>query len=213
MTSAVSGSSSNTRRADSKVRFMTETAILIAITLLMGLTPLGTLRTPFLSVSLVTLPVAIAAMLIGPMGAFICATVFGLTSLFNAVTGQSGLLSALFQISPFGVFVTAVIARMLMGICDGYIFKGLRRLTKRPVIYYLTGLAAPLLNTLFFMGSLVLFFYNSDYIKGMAQKLGAANPMAFVVALVGTQGLIEAAAGCLLGGTVGFLVAKALHRR
>lgn len=209
MTSAVSG----TRRSDSKVLFMTETAILIAITLLMGLTSLGTLRTPFLSVSLVTIPVAIAAMLIGPVGAFICATVFGLTSLFNAVTGQSGLLSALFQISPFGVFVTAVIARMLMGLLDGLLFRGLRRLTKNPITYYLTGLAAPLLNTLFFMGSLILFFYKTDYIQGMAEKLGAVNPMAFVIALVGTQGLIEAAAGCILGGTVGFLVAKALHRR
>lgn len=192
---------------------MTETAILIAVTLLMGLTPLGTLRTPFLSVSLVTIPVAVAAMLIGPMGAFICATVFGFTSLFNAVTGASGLLSALFEISPFGVFVTAVIARMLDGIFTGLIFKGLHKITRKQVTYYLTGLAAPVLNTLFFMGSLVLFFYKSEYIRNMAQSLGAVNPMSFVIALVGTQGLIEAATGCILGGTVGFLAAKALHRR
>lgn len=192
---------------------MVETALLVAVTLIMGLTPLGTLRTPFLSVSLVTVPVAIAAMLIGPLGAFVCATVFGLTSLFNAVTGASGLLSALFQISPFGVFVTAVIARMLDGICTGLIFKGLHRFTHKAPAYYLTGLAAPLLNTLFFMGSLVIFFYNSDYIQNMAAKLGTVNPMSFVITLVGVQGLIEAATGCILGGTVGFLVAKALHRR
>ena len=98
------------RREDSKVVFMTETAVLIAITLIMGLTPLGTLRTPLLSVSIVTIPVAIAAMLIGPAGAVACAAVFGLTSLYNAVTGTSGLLSTLLQVSPFGVFVTAVVA-------------------------------------------------------------------------------------------------------
>lgn len=201
------------KSADSKVLAMTETAILVAITLLMGLTPLGTLRTPFLSVSLVTIPVAIAAMLIGPMGAITCATVFGFTSLFNAITGASGLLSALFEISPLGVVVTAVVARVLMGTCTGFLFKGLHKVTRKPFIYYLTGLAAPLLNTLFFMGSLVLFFYNSDYIQGMAQKLGAVNPMSFVIALVGTQGLIEAVTGCALAGTVGLLVAKALHRR
>ena len=104
----------------------------------------------FLSVSLVTVPVALAAMLIGPAGALICATIFGATSFFNAVSGASGLLSTLFQISPIGVFVTAVIARMLCGLCTGYIFKGLHKLSAKPAAYYLTGLAAPLLNTFFF---------------------------------------------------------------
>ena len=59
----------------------------------------------------------------------------------------------------------------------------------------------------------MIFFYHSDYMQGMAEKLGAVNPMGLVVAMVGTQGLIEAAAGCILGGTVGLLVARALHRR
>lgn len=198
--------------SSSKARFITETAILAALTLIMGLTPLGTLRTPFLSVSLVTIPVALAAMLIGPSGALICAAVFGATSFFNAVSGASGLLSTLFQINPLGVFVTAVVARMLCGLGTGYIFKGLHKLSVKPAAYYLTGLAAPLLNTLFFMGSLILFFYHTDYIQNMAAKLGSVNPISFVIALVGIQGLIEAAAGCLLAGTIGLIAAKALHR-
>lgn len=202
-----------TPRSDTRIKFMTETAVLIAITLIMGLTPLGTLRTPILSVSLVTIPVAIAAMLIGPKGAIACATVFGITSFINAITGASGLLSALFQVNPFGVFVTAIVARMLMGIFTGLIFKGLHKISSKPVSYYLTGLAAPLLNTLFFMSSLMIFFYRSDYMQGMAQKLGAVNPMALVITMVGTQGLIEAVTGCILGGIVGILLAKALHRR
>lgn len=192
---------------------MAETALLVAVTIIMGTTPLGTIRTPFLSVSLVTVPVAIAAMLIGPVGAIVCGTVFGITSFINAVTGTSGLLSALFQISPFGVFVTAVIARLLDGLFTGLIFRALHRVTKgKSLSYYLTGLAAPLLNTLFFMGSLILFFYHTDYIQNMASKLGTAGPFSFVVALVGVQGLIEAAVGCALAGTVGYLLAKALHR-
>lgn len=211
MTNAAANSGSN---VSSRTVTMAETALLIAVTIIMGTTPLGTIRTPFLSVSLVTVPVAIAAMLIGPAGAIACGTVFGITSFINAVTGTSGLLSVLFQVSPFGVFVTAVIARLLDGLFTGIIFQALRRAFKgKSVSYYLTGLAAPLLNTLFFMGSLILFFYRTDYIQNMASKLGAANPFSFVVALVGVQGLIEAAVGCALAGTVGFLAAKALHRR
>lgn len=211
MTNAAANSGSN---VSSRTVTMAETALLIAVTIIMGTTPLGTIRTPFLSVSLVTVPVAIAAMLIGPAGAIACGTVFGITSFINAVTGTSGLLSVLFQVSPFGVFVTAVIARLLDGLFTGIIFQAFRRAFKgKSVSYYLTGLAAPLLNTLFFMGSLILFFYRTDYIQNMASKLGAANPFSFVVALVGVQGLIEAAVGCALAGTVGFLAAKALHRR
>lgn len=200
----------------SKVQTMVETALLIAVTLIMGLTPLGTIRTPILSVSLVTVPVAIAAMLIGPMGAFACGTVFGITSFINAITGASGLLSALFQVSPFGVFVTAIVCRMLDGISVGLIFAGLSKVLKgkaSAVSYYITGLAAPVLNTVFFMSSLMIFFYNSDYMKEMATKLGAVNPMSLIIAMVGVQGVIEAVTGCVVAGTVGFLVAKALGRK
>ncbi|MEE3482040.1 MAG: ECF transporter S component [Lachnospiraceae bacterium] len=199
-----------------KVQTMVETALLIAVTLIMGLTPLGTIRTPILSVSLVTVPVAIAAMLIGPMGAFACGTVFGITSFINALTGASGLLSALLQVSPLGVFVTAIIARMLDGILVGLIFAGLSKVLKgkaSAAAYYITGISAPLLNTLFFMSSLMLFFYNSDYMKGVAEKLGAVNPKSLVIAMVGVQGLIEAVTGCIVAGTVGMLVAKALGRK
>lgn len=201
-------------KTNAKTRTMVETALLVAVTIIMGMTPLGTIRTPFLSVSLVTVPVALAAMLIGPAGALVCGTVFGITSFINALTGASGLLSTLFNINPFGVFVTAIIARMLDGIFDGLIFKGLHKaLKKNPAAYYITGLAAPVLNTVFFMGSLVLFFYNTDYIQDMASSLNATNPMNFIIALVGIQGVIEAVVGCAVAGTVGLLVAKALKRR
>lgn len=196
-----------------RTAFLVKTALMTAITLLMGLTPLGTIRTPFLSVSIVTVPVAIAAIAVGWQCALICGTVFGLTSFFNALTGTSGMLSVLFTVNPFGVFVTAVIARMLDGLCTGLIFYAFDRRKKAgSAACYLTGLAAPLLNTLFFMSSLILFFWNSGYVQGLVSQFGAANPLSFVIALVGVQGLIEAAAGCIIAGTVGFLLRKALRK-
>lgn len=196
-----------------KTRTLVENALLIAITLIMGLTPLGTIRTPFLSISLVTVPVAIAGMMVGPTGSLICGTVFGITSFINALTGTSGLLSTLFTINPFGVFVTAVVARMLMGLLSGLIFKGLHSIRPlRTASYYIGAVSAPVLNTVFFMGSLVLFFYHTDYIQGLVQKLGVANPFAFIIALVGVQGLIEAVVCLVIAGTVGLILAKALQR-
>ena len=42
------------------------------------------------------------------------------------------------------------------------------------------------------MGFLCLFFYNTDYIQGIVSSLGVSNPVVFVAAFVGVQGLIEA---------------------
>lgn len=212
-TSYVRGKESDGMQASKQTRTLVETSLLIAITLIMGLTPLGTIRTPFLSVSLVTVPVAIAGMMVGPVCSLICGAAFGITSFVNALIGSSGLLSTLFTINPFGVFVTAVVARMLMGLFCGLIFKGTHRIHRlHAASYYIGAVSAPVLNTVFFMGSLVLFFYHTDYIQGIARNFGAANPFTFILALVGVQGVIEAVAGLLIGGTIGLVLSRALHR-
>ena len=70
----------------------------------------------------------------------------------------------------------------------------------------------PLFNTVFFMGSLCLFFYNTDYVQGLVAKYNAHGPLAFVVAMVGVQATVEALIGCLLAGTLGVVLSKVLKR-
>ncbi|MDO4621997.1 MAG: ECF transporter S component [Eubacteriales bacterium] len=194
-------------------RKLVEIAVLIAVTIIMGTTPLGTIRTPFLSVSLVTIPVAIAAIIIGPLGGTICGAAFGITSFINAVTGTSGMMAVLFGVNPFGVFFTAVVPRVLEGLLVGLIFKALHSgLKLHKSSYYIASICCPLLNTLLFMTCIVVFFYNSDYIQGLVSNLGVTNPFAFVVALVGVQGLIEAVCCMLIAGTITITLAKVLHR-
>ena len=187
-----------------------EIALLMAIAIIMSNTPLGTIRTPFLVVSIVTIPVAIAAIITGPIGGTIVGLTFGICSFISALTGASGMLSALFIVSPFGVFVTAIGARTLEVFLDAWIFKLLRKAKLGKFSYYIAALCCPLLNTLLFMSSLVLFFYHSDYVQNLASGLGTTSVIGFVIALVGLQALIEAAAGCLIGGTVALALAKAL---
>ena len=64
------------------------------------------------------------------------------------------------------------------------------------------SLACPLLNTLLFMGSLVMFFFNTDYIQNIASGLGTSNPLFFVILFVGVQGAVEAVACTILGSAV-----------
>ena len=124
------------------------------------------------------------------------------------------MTGALFQISPINTFVLCVVMRVLMGWCVGLLFRVLRRVDrKKSWSYFVGALSAPLLNTIFFMGYIVLVFYKTDYIQERVASLGMANPLSFVVALVGVQGLIEIIVGCAVGGVLARAVASFLGHR
>ena len=170
----------------SSTLYMVELAMMIAIILLMSFTPLGYLRTPGLSITLLTIPVAVGAIILGPKGGAVCGLAFGATSFYMAVTGSSAFAAALFNINPFGTFIVCIVARVLEGWITGLIFKAVRGKMKNGA-YLVASLACPLLNTLFFMSTLVLIFYHTDYIQGFVTSLGVSNPFTFVVAFVGVQ--------------------------
>lgn len=70
-----------------------------------------------------------------------------------------------------------------------------------------------ILNTVFFMGMLLLCFWNTDYIQGFNQALGNLNPLLFVAAFVGVNGLLEMPSSCIVGGFISKALSKAIHKR
>ena len=140
---------------------------------------------------------------------FLLGGVFGAVSFYDAITGASAMTGALFQVSPVNTFILCVGMRVLMGVCVGLIFNGLSKLDKsRTWSYIVSAMCAPALNTLFFMGYIVLAFYNCDYVQNLVSVKGAANPLMFVVLLVGVQGVAE----FLVSGILGGIVARAVHK-
>lgn len=194
-------------------RYMVELAMMIAIILLMSFTPLGYIRLPGLSATLLTVPVAVGAIILGPKGGAVCGLAFGATSFYMALTGSSAFAAMLLSINPVGTFITCVVARTLEGWLTGLIFSALyKKASTRSFSYYIASLACPLLNTLFFMGFLCIFFYNTEYIQGLAAGLGVGNPILFVAAFVGVQGLIEAAICFVIASIVSRALFVALKR-
>ena len=189
------------------IRAMTQLALLTAITLVLAYTPIGYLPLGPFNVSFLAVPVCIGAVVMGPgVGAFL-GLVFGLTSFGNALSGGSAMGVALLSVSPAGYFVQSVVGRVLMGLCVGLIFRALSRLTGRSLASYVTAaVCAPLLNTVFYMGLMCLIFYNCEYVQNLVATTGAANPILFVLAVVGVQGLIE----ILVCGVVGTIISKAV---
>ena len=185
------------------VRFMAEAALVIAVIVIMALTPIGYIRTPFLTLTLITIPVAVGAIILGPTGGLVCVIAFGLTSLYMALTAPSPMMAAFLGVNPFLVAILCVVPRALDGFCCAWIFKGLRKaMKKNPLTYYIAGISCPVLNTVFFMSTLVLIFYNCDYIVGLRDTYGVSNPFAFIVVFVGVQALIEAAFCGVIAGVI-----------
>ena len=198
----------NTANKTFTTKYMVELAAMIAIIIIMAFTPLGYIKLPGLTITFLTIPVAVGAIILGPVGGLICGLTFGLTSLYQAVTGGSVFTFALFNISPVFTIILTVVPRTLEGLLTGLIFKGLHSIKGvKKFSYYIASLCCPLLNTLLFMSSLVLFFYNTDYVQAFVTALGAKNPLIFVVLFVGVQGLIEAGI-CFIVASV---VSRALY--
>ena len=188
----------------SGTRRLTQLALLAALLLVMNFTPLGYLQVGPLSMSLMSIPVAIGAMLMGPVDGAILGGVFGATSFLQAVQGTSAMGAALFAYSPVGSFVVCFVARVLVGLCCGLVYQGMRKILpgKEKVCAAVGGFSAAFLNTVFFMGFLVLLFYGSPYVQGLVEALGVSSPLAFVVAVVGVQAIVEWAACFVVAAAV-----------
>lgn len=83
--------------------YMVEMALLIAIILIMAFTPIGYIKTFGLEITLIVVPVAVGAVVLGPTAGAILGGVFGLTS-FIQCFGMSAFGAMLLSINPAGTF-------------------------------------------------------------------------------------------------------------
>ena len=182
--------------------------LLAAILVVMSFTPLGYLNIGPLSITLNIIPVAIAALTMGPVGGAAVGAVFGLTSFLQCV--GIGLPSpfgvALFGISPIFTIITCFVPRILDGFLLGYINKFVSAVSNSIVSSFITGFAAALLNTVFFMTSLMLLFGKTSLIMDMR---GEMNVIAFMCAFVGINAVFEIVASTIVTGGVGTALLKA----
>ncbi len=194
-------------------RQFVEMALLTGIILLLAFTPLGYIRTFGLEITLIVVPVTVGAVTLGPPAGAALGAVFGITS-FLQCFGMSPFGTVLMGINPAATFIVCVVSRVLMGWLTGVLYQAFKKaafLSKAALV--LANLIWALLNTCFFMGTLVLFFYQTDYIQGLAQSMGASGVIAFIVAFVGVNGAVEAAACFVAGSAISKALQKALNNR
>lgn len=186
--------------------------LLAAMVLIMSMTPLGTLPIGPLSITLNMIPVAIAAIAVGPVGGLIVGGVFGVYSFLQSmgIGVPSGMGIITFGISPFMTFVQRFVSRALTGFILGYIYKGIKRIIGADAAMFVTGCMAALLNFIFFMGLLwVCFGSNPAFETYLHETIGKATMAIYVGGTFLSNTIFEIIASTILVGIIGIALKKA----
>ena len=187
----------------SNVKTLVQLALLTAIELIMAFTPLGYLKIGPVSITFMAIPVAVGAIVLGPLSGAFLGLVFGLTS-FSQCFGADQFGTTLLSINAFSTAFMCLVPRILMGLFAGLIFGGLKKSTLGETGGALiSSLACSVTNTVLFVGSLIVLFGNTEYIRGFGDSV-----IAVIMTLVSVNTVIEAIACTIIGGAVSKAVIK-----
>lgn len=163
-----------------------------------------------LSITFNMIPLAIAAIAIGPLGGLVIGCAFGLISFAQCfgVMGSSaqGIMLLGEGVSWVWLLVQRLLPRALDGLILGFLFRGLQKRLNVYASCAITGFAAAFLNTAMFMSLLVVMFQHTDY---MIDKMAGRGFMAYIIATVGINGVVEMLVSTVLTAAVGSALYKA----
>lgn len=173
-----------------KTRRLVVAGMLSAVSVVLGLTPLGIIPIGPLGVTTMHLPAIIGAILEGPVVGGVIGLIFGLVSLYKAVSG--GTLMAPIMMNP----LVSILPRILIGPAAYYVFRGLEKLTKKHALSIGCGaLAGTLTNTVGVMGFIYML-----YAERYAEAIGV-DPAAVGYTILGvcaTNGIPECIAAVVI---------------
>ena len=190
-------------------KFSTRNFVLLALLVALQIV-LGFVNIPMpggLHIVFNMIPMAIAAIAMGPLGGAVIGGAFGLISFLQCfgICGFSGMGAALAAINPVLAFVQRFFPRLIDGWLLGYIYRFMKRFHPLAACG-VTGFFAAFLNTALFMTSLVWLFGSTDY---MQNSMAGRGMLTYIVASVGVNGVVEMLVSTLVTGAVGTALIRA----
>ncbi len=187
---------------------LTLTAIFLAIIIVMSFTPIGYLKIGTIEISLLAIPVAAGAALLGVGGGALLGLVFGVTSLIQCF-GMSAFGTTLFGINPALTAILCIVPRVLVGVASALVYKVLKnKNVQSNASSLLSFLTAAVVNTVLFVGLFITFFGNTDFYAGLETQFATTGVIAFFAAFVGVNGIVEAVASAVVGGALGSVIKR-----
>lgn len=108
------------------LRHFVITSLFVALTLVLGFTPLGIIPLGFINVTILHIPVIIGTILLGWRTGLLLGFFFGLTSTLRAFgipSPASALVSTLMSASPLYVIVMSMLPRLLVPVVTHFIYR------------------------------------------------------------------------------------------
>ncbi len=182
--------------------------LLTAIIAVFSFTPIGSIPVGPLVITLNIIPIAIAAISLGPVGGAIIGGVFGIFSFLQCfgIGILSGMGAILVDINLPFAFIQRFVPRLLDGFLAGLIFQGLSKHTDVRISCFVTGFCTALMNTAFFMLALVFLFGNTEYVQGLMK---GRSVIPFIISFVGVNALVEMIVCTIITGAIGTALFKA----
>lgn len=181
-------------KAKFNVRSLVLLGLLTAVVALFSLTPIGSIPIGPLSITLNIIPIAIAAIALGPTGGLIMGIIFGLFS-FGQCFGigvLSGMGAMTLEISPTLTFIQRVASRALDGLLVGLIFAGLSKIKSKKVMSVITGFVAGAVSIGLFLSIMLLICYDEDgkykMSEGMYKFMTSGLPVTLVLLAIFAAG-------------------------
>ncbi len=176
--------------------------MMLAITIILDITPLGAVPLGAVSATITHLPTIIVGIIIGPIAGFIMGTMFGIISLIHALSRPVTLLDPFF-VNP----LLSVFPRMFIGVVSYYAFVLIRRFVKaNAVSSFIAGIFGSLTNTVLVLTMLVLLYGDK-----VSEILGG-NAVKIAVTVATSNGIIEALVVGLLTSVITVVYFK-INRR
>ncbi len=194
-------------KTKSHVKEITILGLLAALELIFSFTPIGSIPIGPLCITLNVIPIAIAAVVLGPTGGTIMGGLFGLLSFLQCfgIGVPSAFGAILLELNPFYTFIVCVIARLLTGLIAGFIHKFISKMSNVYISSAVTGFCTAIINTILFMLSLVLLFGQTEYLQDM---MNGKNVIIFICTFVGVNAIVEMITTTVVTAAIGSALYK-----
>lgn len=182
-------------------RELTTVGMLAGITMLLGLTGYGFIPLPYMKATILHVPVIIGAVIAGPRAGIVVGLLFGLFSMFQAITAPV-LLSFAF-INP----LISILPRMLLGLIAYGLYRGVPG--KESIKIGVSAVVTSLCHTVMVMGGIYLL-YAKDF--ALARNIPVDSVFNMVLGICIANGIPEAIVSGLIVVPI-VLVLKKVRRK
>lgn len=176
--------------------------LMLGITIIMDLTPLGMIPLGAISATIIHIPTIITGIVLGPAAGLIMGTALGIVGWIHALTRPVTILDPFFM-NP----LISVLPRMFIGVAAYFVYYGLSKLINKqsvnnPVSTFIGGMAGSITNTI-----LVFLMLYLIYAKELVEKVGMPFGV-ILVSVITTNAIAEA----IISGLITMPIASAYFR-